>query len=84
MGLCSEKLGRMEDVLKNNFQYDDIVTSEYKNGKHDEPHLGFDECGLPLIMSHNCPNNSVPILWYENKDKSIPALFPRIQRYKGD
>ena len=84
VGLRPDELGKMNDVLKNKFQHDDIVTPQYENGKHDEPHLGFDECGLPLIMSHNCPNNSVPILWYANEQKNIPALFPRVQRYKGD
>ena len=84
VGLHPDELDEMKDVLKHNFQYDDIVTPQYKNGKHDEPYLGFDECGLLLIMSHNCPNNSVPILWYENEEKDIPALFPRVQRYRGD
>ena len=82
--LDSEYLDMIEGVLKNNFQYDDIVTVEYKKGRHDNPHHGFDNGCLSLVLNHNCPNNSLPVLWYENEDKCIPALFPRIQRYKGD
>ena len=84
MRLNSEYLGKMEDVLKNNFQNDDILTPEYKKGRHDNPHYGFDHGCLSLILNHNCPNNSLPVLWYENEVKHIPALFPRVQRYKGD
>ena len=82
--LNSEDLERMEGVLKNNFQNDDILTPEYKKGRHDNPHHGFDNGCLSLILNHNCPNNSLPVLWYENEVKCIPALFPRVQRYKGD
>ena len=82
--LNSEDLERLEGVLKNNFQYDDIVTPEYKKGRHDNPHHGFDSGCLSLVLNHNCPNNSLPVLWYENEAKGIPALFPRVQRYNGD
>lgn len=50
-------------------------------GKHDLPHLGFDECGLPLVLNHNTPNNSLPILWHED-GSGRKALFPRITRHK--
>jgi hypothetical protein len=45
-------------------------------------HLGFKNCALPLILSHNCPNNSVSILWsYEHLTK-FKGLFPRIPRHR--
>jgi len=73
------------EVLKK--YYDpSIETDSYKNGKHDEPYLGFDECGLPLILSHNTPNNSVTILWNERFDSiddgRVIGLFPRVSRHK--
>lgn len=60
---------------------DSIVDAHYIKGKHDEPHLGFDECGLPFILYHNTPNNSFPILWFP-EDKLYRGLFPRISRHK--
>lgn len=55
----------------------EIEDSHYKKGKHDSPYLGFDECSLPLVIYHNTPNNSFPIIW-GLKD----SLFPRITRHK--
>ena len=54
-----------------------IEDSHYKKGKHDNPYLGFDECSLPLVIYHNTPNNSFPIIWAGEK-----ALFPRVTRHK--
>lgn len=43
--------------------------------------LGFGNCALPVVLYHNCPNNSLSILWaYENA--SFGGLFPRIPRHK--
>jgi hypothetical protein len=57
-----------------------IVDDHYEKGKHNLPFLGFNECGLPLILNHNCPNNSLPILWMP-EDKKYKGLFPRISRH---
>lgn len=54
-----------------------IEDSHFKKGKHDSPFLGFDECSLPLVIYHNTPNNSFPIIWAGEK-----ALFPRVTRHK--
>ena len=56
-----------------------IVDEHYKKGRCDEPHLGFDQCSLPLVLGHNTPNNSVPLLWSEGRYR---ALFPRVSRHK--
>ena len=70
-----------ENMLKKKFD-SEIIDSHYKKGKHDKPHLGFNECGLSLIMNHNTPNNSLPILWHDDDSKNIFALFPRTKRYR--
>ena len=57
-----------------------IETPSYKKGKHDNPFLGFNECALLLVLYHNTPNNSVPILWFESTRKQR-GLFPRINRH---
>ena len=64
-----------------------ILTNSYRKGKHANPYLGFDEGGLPLILNHNTPNNSVSILWNEMRsnttnNNSQIGLFPRVSRHK--
>ncbi len=57
-----------------------IIDVHYKKGRHDKPYLGFNECSLPLVLNHNTPNNSLPILWFP-EDKEYRGLFPRITRH---
>ncbi|KAA9041008.1 hypothetical protein FW778_02925 [Ginsengibacter hankyongi] len=62
--------------------FDDTVVDEhYKKGKHELPYLGFNECGLPLVLNHNSPNNSIAIFWLP-ADKKYKGLFPRISRHR--
>lgn len=41
---------------------------------------GFAGCGLPLVLSHNTPNNSIGILWALGS--AMRPLFPRVTRHK--
>lgn len=66
----------LENIMNEYFDHK-IVDSHYKKGKYDNPYLGFDECSLPLVIYHNTPNNSFPIIWAGEK-----ALFPRVTRHK--
>jgi len=68
------------DVCKNDKYYD----KELIEDKHTQTNiqLGFSDCALPLILEHNTPNNSVPLLWtYDNSD-IFKGLFPRIPRHR--
>ncbi len=65
--------------------YDDRIEDEHtKSGGKDVKH-GYAGCSLPLILEHNCPNNSVYLLWAQtDKTEScsgLQALFPRISRH---
>lgn len=51
-----------------------------KKGKLEKPYPGFDHCALPLILHHNTPNNSLPILYAT--DGGLDGLFPRITRHR--
>ncbi|MCC7253630.1 hypothetical protein [Hyphomicrobium sp.] len=43
--------------------------------------LGFAGCALPVVLSHNTPNNSIYLLWgYEQYQFS--GLFPRVTRHR--
>jgi hypothetical protein len=57
-----------------------IETKSYRKGKCEEPYLGFDECALPLVLYHNTPNNSIPLLWFP-EDLKVRGLFPRVSRF---
>lgn len=51
--------------------------------------LGYKQCGLPLVLDHNTPNNSVATLWARSDPKAekyeidnhMSPLFPRRQRH---
>lgn len=58
-----------------------VVDKHYKEGTHNMPFLGFNECCLPIVLNHNSPNNSVAILWMPT-DKKYWGLFPRISRHR--
>lgn len=64
--------------------YDPAVeTPSMKVGGTDNMKLGYGGCALPLILEHNTPNNSVPLLWAEtdgDAGKSIPAMRPLFRR----
>lgn len=72
--------------------YDDsIETTHTKVGGHKKLHLGYGECGLPLVLEHNTPNNSIALLWAEsepslNAESTLPhamrPLFRRRQRHE--
>lgn len=51
--------------------------------------LGFRDSRLPLVLSHNTPNNSVGVLWENTVDdphstRRFSPLFPRHERHKAD
>ena len=56
-----------------------VISKSYKVGKNDSPWLGFDECALPVVLAHNTPNNSLPIIW--QGAERFHGLFPRISRH---
>lgn len=43
--------------------------------------LGFAGCALPVVLSHNTPNNSIYLLWGPEHYK-YSGLFPRVVRHK--
>ena len=66
---------RLFDALLHTY-YDESVEDEHKGRiVH-----GYSECGLPLVLPHNTPNNSVYLLW--EKDNTQP-LFPRFERHQS-
>lgn len=58
----------------------DILDVHFEKAKHEKYFLGYNECALPLILVHNTPNNSLPLLWWSHKNQV--GLFPRVTRHK--
>lgn len=82
----SFKLGAIYDphiyeICQKDAYYDKRVQNKHTNeGGGDNVKMGFGGCALPLILHHNTPNNSIPLLWsYENLN--FEGLFPRIPRH---
>jgi hypothetical protein len=65
-----------------------IIEAHYDKGIEDDHtrvggtnlKYGFAGCGLPLVLSHNTPNNSIALLWA--KSELMRPLFPRVSRHK--
>lgn len=62
--------------------YDKAIESEH-TGKNIG--FGYYDCGLPLVLEHNTPNNSVALLWAETDgadgQHAMRPLFRRRQRH---
>lgn len=43
---------------------------------------GYKQCGLPLVLEHNTPNNSIALLWAESKQDATPRMKPLFARRK--
>lgn len=77
--LRSNNCGRLIDLIQDN--YDESIHDEHlKMGGTDDARYGFAACGLPLVMHHNTPNNSIALLWSYD-DTNVRGLFPRVRRH---
>jgi hypothetical protein len=61
--------------------YDSSVEDEHTRKGGKDVKYGFGECGLPLVLSHNTPNNSLALLWAESPP-TRRALFARVSRHR--
>ena len=69
-------------IKKKEFGWENIQTEHTAQGDESKPYLGFDSCALPLILHHNTPNNSLPILHRNDERTNFKGLFPRINRHQ--
>lgn len=65
--------------------YDPAIETEHTKVGGEDVKLGFAQCGLPLVLDHNTPNNSVALMWAESAGKdgahAMRPLFRRRQRH---
>lgn len=64
--------------------YDEVFTDDHKG----RAPLGYAGGALPVVLSHNTPNNSVCLLWADSTgepgSQDRRALFPRYERHHRD
>jgi hypothetical protein len=82
----------------NNKEIDDLLHKYYDSNVHlkskslpsggaKDARYGFAECGLPVVIEHNTPNNSLALFWAESVDDppvgehAMRPLFRRRQRH---
>jgi len=63
--------------------YDPALEDEHTKKGGTNVKFGFAGGGLPLVLHHNTPNNSLFLLWAEDRS-SVRALFPRVSRHRSD
>jgi hypothetical protein len=68
----------MEEIIES--YYDTEIEDEHTDVGGGNVKYGFAGCGLPLVLPHNTPNNSLALLWAETDKRR--ALFPRVQRHR--
>jgi len=64
-----------------------LLTSWYDpkiEDEHTGPDIwyGYKKCGLPLVLEHNTPNNSVALLWAGSEEDGTPQMKPLFARRK--
>lgn len=84
----TDKLSELKDAdvikLCNKEKYYDAdeLEDEHTRQGGNNVKLGFGNCALPVVLFHNTPNNSVPLLWSYDESEKFKGLFPRIPRHK--
>jgi hypothetical protein len=86
-----EKVPQMDNLIDKEFSqlleqyYDDRIEDEHIMTGGTDAKYGYAGCALPLVLCHNCPNNSIYLLWAESQKTGehpgLKALFPRIARH---
>jgi hypothetical protein len=80
--LTREWTPALQSILTNADYYDPKAFDKHIGvGGTTTAQLGFAECALPVVLSHNTPNNSVYILWGPETFRFF-GLFPRVSRHR--
>ena len=65
--------------------YDISVEDDHTKKGGTDVKRGFAGCSLPVVLTHNTPNNSLFLLWANPEEGySVRGLFPRISRHRGE
>ncbi|KVL19464.1 phosphoribosyltransferase-like protein [Burkholderia sp. MSMB1826] len=82
VSLAKDNSTEFRRILSEQRYYDPAAFDEHiEVGGTNTAQMGFAGCALPIVLSHNTPNNSVYLLWGTESGR-FPGLFPRISRHK--
>jgi hypothetical protein len=78
----SIKIGPSDSLasLLEYFYDKETLEDEHINKGKQGVKYGYAACGLPVVLTHNTPNNSIYPIWA--RTSKLRALFPRISRHK--
>ncbi len=69
----------LESLLNHYYDKAALEDEHTDKGQHGVK-FGYAACGLPVVLTHNTPNNSIYPLWATSS--KLRGLFPRISRHK--
>lgn len=81
LALTANPSAPIRALLDKKKYFDPIVNDEHMQVGGTDGRLGFADCALPVVLSHNTPNNAVYLLWGPEQYK-YSGLFPRVVRHK--
>jgi hypothetical protein len=80
VALTPESVPNLEALIAN--CYDDRASDKHiAVGGTTDARWGFAGCALPIVLSHNTPNNSIYLLWGP-ENFNFHGLFPRVSRHR--
>ncbi len=69
------------DLVRDDAYWDESVDDEHAKVGGSSFRYGYADCALPVILSHNTPNNSLFLLW-AGEASNVHGLFPRVSRHR--
>jgi hypothetical protein len=82
MSITAEPTSKATSLLASpNYCDQSCADRHFQVGGTEDVRFGFAGCGLPVILNHNTPNNSLFILWGP-ENSAFAGLFPRVSRHR--
>lgn len=80
LALTSNPSATLDALLRKAKYFDTKINDKHMQIGGADGRLGFANCALPVVLSHNTPNNSAYLLWGPEQFE-YPGLFPRVARH---
>jgi hypothetical protein len=74
----------LDIIARKRYINESKLTDAYKESYDDDAekryHLGYKQCALTVVLNHNTPNNSLPIIWQPKREDKAQPLYPLFYR----